>query len=369
MTDRGRWQGLTIETCTPVAAISATDATRVAFDVIYQCDDLGALDSTEKVNVFSRMLELFRLSSEHEAVSRLPLSQHISANTEVLRRLQLEALWMHSTSLLHTDTTSSVTVWTPGNGDPKLFCKLYKTNPAPAPAAPATPATPATPAALDAPVPKYCRPDAHRNLDRIPGATLLLELDNLPQSVYPSPYLAVLCYPYVQGSHGPGSAHKFLPVVDQLIKMHEEGVCHADIRGCNMVFPADGASAFLIDFDYSVKEADGWAYPNNWTEEDLADAERHDAAMRGMPILKVHDVYSFGTVMALFTPVDEQLTSIWADLCAPLLELQRAEQGAESGVLQALHSALTAAQDIPLQFAREDVEKVMKGMKGLRNIT
>ncbi len=171
----------------------------------------------------------------------------------------------------------------------------------------------------------------------------------------------------MQGSHGPASAHKFLPVVDQLINMHDEGTCHADIRGCNMVFPADGASAFLIDFDYSVMEIEGWAYPNNWTEEELADTKRHHTAKRGMPILKVHDVYSFGTVMALFIPVDEQQTSIWANLCAPLLELHQAAQGAEGGVLQALRSALTATQDIPLQFAREDVKKAMKGMNGTGN--
>ena len=72
---------------------------------------------------------------------------------------------------------------------------------------------------------------------------------------------------YMSGSHEARITGGFLPIMDELTKLHQNGMVHGDICVFNMVFfPADDAGkpqGYLFDFDFGG--TDGKAkYPSGY---------------------------------------------------------------------------------------------------------
>jgi len=86
--------------------------------------------------------------------------------------------------------------------------------------------------------------------------------------------LQIITTPYHPGLHYAAHPHHFLPIIDQLVQLHRQGLVHGDIRGMNMVLQYDPprsesdqvvvgvrnkddygkyCKGWLIDFDYGGK--------------------------------------------------------------------------------------------------------------------
>jgi serine/threonine protein kinase len=83
--------------------------------------------------------------------------------------------------------------------------------------------------------------------------------------------LLIIAIPYKEGHHVATKPTDFIPVMDQLQKLHQHGYAHGDIRAFNVVFCGDSKSAFLIDFDFSGNP--GKAYPRGYRQQ-LIDGSR-----------------------------------------------------------------------------------------------
>jgi serine/threonine protein kinase len=75
--------------------------------------------------------------------------------------------------------------------------------------------------------------------------------------------LQVIVTPYRDGRHDATKPSSFLPVIDQLDKLHKKGYVHGDIRGFNTVFDEDNGQGYLIDFDFGGKDGER-VYPEGY---------------------------------------------------------------------------------------------------------
>jgi hypothetical protein len=106
----------------------------------------------------------------------------------------------------------------------------------------------------------------------------------------------LISYPIIEGNTTARYASEFVPLFEQLEKLHAKGLVHGDIRAYNMLFPRTGG--ILIDFDYSGKDAVK-QYPDGfWT--DLPDTKRHKRAVAGALLRKEHDCFSLGAVLSFY---------------------------------------------------------------------
>ena len=105
--------------------------------------------------------------------------------------------------------------------------------------------------------------------------------------------LQVIVTPYRHGDHVATKLTSFLPIIDQLEQLHNQGFVHGDIRGFNTVF-AENGRAWLIDFDFGGKV--GMAkYPNGYRKE-LPDGKRV-VDNHSRIIQKWHDWYALGRLI------------------------------------------------------------------------
>jgi hypothetical protein len=126
--------------------------------------------------------------------------------------------------------------------------------------------------------------------------------------------LLIIATPYRIGCHVATRPTDFLPIIDHLIKLHEQNFVHGDIRGYNMVFhrpfvvhegtntsqdtDSEIPAGWLIDFDCGGYDG-SVEYPSEYTKC-LEDGDRHAAGRDDGKIFKWHDWYALGTLMFHF---------------------------------------------------------------------
>jgi len=109
--------------------------------------------------------------------------------------------------------------------------------------------------------------------------------------------LNVITYPAKQGYHYADCVRQFVDVTEQLLKLHNEGICHGDIRAHNIVFCGRNATSCLIDFDFAGS-CGKKKYPKGYSRT-INDAKRHDGASGDCTLKKEHDSFSLASVMQL----------------------------------------------------------------------
>lgn len=95
-----------------------------------------------------------------------------------------------------------------------------------------------------------------------------------------------LMYKYLDGDHESGNCLLFVPIAEILLKLHENGYVHGDVRLANIIFGTD--TAWIIDFDICNRV--NASYPEDYNHINIP--ERHREARANMPMKKEHDVYS-----------------------------------------------------------------------------
>ena len=110
----------------------------------------------------------------------------------------------------------------------------------------------------------------------------------------PGKRLLVIAIPHREGGHVAQSPRSFLPIIDQLQKLHEAKFVHGDIRAFNTIFGGKGNEdeGYLIDFDFSGEA--GEPYPAGYKKE-LVDGGR--TTDPNNTLQKWHDWYALGTLM------------------------------------------------------------------------
>ena len=101
----------------------------------------------------------------------------------------------------------------------------------------------------------------------------------------------VIVTPYRPGTHVAKKPTSFLPIIDDLKSLHDEGFVHGDIRGFNTVF--DENSGCFIDFDFGGKAGKA-QHPKGYREALLDGKRLMDES--GI-IQKWHDWYALGRLI------------------------------------------------------------------------
>ena len=97
-----------------------------------------------------------------------------------------------------------------------------------------------------------------------------------------------LQYDYIKADRTSGlTIDDFRPIMKTLDILHGRGYVHSDVRFCNMVFPADGTEAKLIDFDLMARVDE--PYPRFYNDKI---PERHRKAAPYNLRKKLHDRHS-----------------------------------------------------------------------------
>lgn len=105
--------------------------------------------------------------------------------------------------------------------------------------------------------------------------------------------LLIIATPYRHGIHVAKTPKAFLPIIDQLKKLHEKGFLHGDIRAFNTVFGEHEDHGYLIDFDFGGKVG-STRYPEGY-HQSLNDGRR--AGYENEVIQKWEDWYALGQLI------------------------------------------------------------------------
>ena len=279
-----------VEGICPVSRMQ--DDVKLSNCVLLHQSNFDSLAKEQKIDLFARIFHFFQLSASCARVSDLdcwhhpPIARNDDRMTSVGGRIELIG-----ETLFKVYRNRSVTV-SPGDGGHSYVNK------------------------------------ASRNLDRIPSARIFLVSQDI----------AVLAYPFVRGKVVPSHLGHFIPILTQLILLHSEGLCHADIRGSNIVFATVPEKSMLIDFDYCVKEGDSH-YPAGWATV-LDDGFRHPDAKPLSLIQRVHDVYSLVKLMDSFECQSEEAQRFWKDFCAAAMD-RLTRPGYDPAILDRLRDTLS----------------------------
>jgi hypothetical protein len=130
------------------------------------------------------------------------------------------------------------------------------------------------------------RSDPEMSMRWIPGCTIVVAQEDF----------TLIRYAAIRGETTARRASDFVPLFEQLAKLHAEGLVHGDVRAYNMLFPAAGG--VLIDFDFCGSEAVK-TYPQGF-QIDLPDSKRHESARPGSVLRKEHDCFSLGAVLTMY---------------------------------------------------------------------
>ena len=156
--------------------------------------------------------------------------------------------------------------------------------------------------------------------------------------------LQIIAFPYKSGTHHASRPTDFIPVIDQLKKLHDCGYVHGDIRGFNVLFGENGG---LIDFDFGgipLKKT----YPMGYRRK-LDDGWRlgtGDAGQTDNQLQCYHDWYALGKLM--FTYHD------WDELPNPASDAERQRYSEASSKWNRLKP--TAATEADIDKLKRDLE-------------
>ena len=113
----------------------------------------------------------------------------------------------------------------------------------------------------------------------------------------PDGSLALISTPFREGEHCATFPTDFVPIIDQLEKLHEDGFVHGDIRAYNLVFGKreknDTPQSWLIDFDFGGNSG-VVCYPPGY-KSTLTDRSR--CGEEGEQIERWHDWYALGAII------------------------------------------------------------------------
>jgi hypothetical protein len=106
--------------------------------------------------------------------------------------------------------------------------------------------------------------------------------------------IQIIATPYRPGQHFATSPKAFVPIIDQLQSLHENGFVHGDIRAFNTVFGNESnEQGCLVDFDFGGRKGER-RYPEGYRGF-LADGSRIGEG--GEVILEWHDWFALGTLI------------------------------------------------------------------------
>jgi hypothetical protein len=105
--------------------------------------------------------------------------------------------------------------------------------------------------------------------------------------------LIIISTPYRDGSHFAKRPKDFIPIIDCLSKLHNEGFLHGDVRLYNTVFHNEECGS-LIDYDFGGKISENPTYPDGY-QFFLPDGCRLGKA--NAQILPWHDWYALGRLI------------------------------------------------------------------------
>ena len=155
--------------------------------------------------------------------------------------------------------------------------------------------------------------------------------------------LQVILTPYRPGIHFATKPKSFLPIIEQLEKLHKKGFVHGDIRGFNTVFDEANGSAWLIDFDFGGKRGTA-QYPKGYRKS-LADGIRRTDP-KSRIIQKWHDWYALGRLIFYvhtILPPDEAPGEDWKKL--KKLDDRWSSQHANNKMIAELKAFLTEIEE------------------------
>jgi serine/threonine protein kinase len=132
------------------------------------------------------------------------------------------------------------------------------------------------------------------------------------QQVVKQEDLAIIRYPYIEGTHLPVSCKQVIGVLKHLMKVHSDGNVHMDIRASNLVSNGDGKGC-IIDFDF-CSPCDTAVYPTNF-RINVDDGSRHEGVQSGGNGTKEHDCFSLASVLQLCTPDNSDYNVHWGGIC------------------------------------------------------
>ena len=135
--------------------------------------------------------------------------------------------------------------------------------------------------------------------------------------------LVIIRYPYISGSHLPNSVQEVEGVLSSLIRVHDDGKVHMDIRASNLVFAPRGRGGTVIDFDFCSLESNA-VYPSNFCLV-IGDGLRHNDVACGGKGSKVHDCFSLASVLRLCSPVCIDFKNEWDEICIMIESCQLQE--------------------------------------------
>lgn len=116
--------------------------------------------------------------------------------------------------------------------------------------------------------------------------------------------LIIIKYPFLPGTHVPRRLVQFFRIIENLVRVHNEGWVHGDVRLANMVFGNDEESGTLIDFDLSGPRSVR-RYPAGYNA-DINDGYRHEDAVSGSTLEIVHDWFSLGSIIEKLFVLDHE---------------------------------------------------------------
>ena len=109
----------------------------------------------------------------------------------------------------------------------------------------------------------------------------------------PDKRVLVITTPFRKGQHVAQHPGDFLPIIENLEKIHKEGYVHGDVRSYNTAFPEnEGDQGYLIDFDYSGKAGEV-VYPQGYNRL-MPDGYRIGGKAK---IEKWHDWHALGALI------------------------------------------------------------------------
>jgi hypothetical protein len=110
----------------------------------------------------------------------------------------------------------------------------------------------------------------------------------------PKKTIQIIATPYRPGQHVATRPKAFVPIIDQLQSLHENGFVHGDIRAFNTVFGNESnEQGCLIDFDFGGYKGKRF-YPKGYRR---ALDDGHRIGRGGQEILEWHDWYALGNLI------------------------------------------------------------------------